>query len=348
MKEIYQILKTAKHLSDKELKYVSNALLDMLSKSNEVYGTSVKKIEKCRKCNAEQIVKFGKDKNGKQRYKCKSCGATFIETSFSAISHTRHSDAVWSDYIYLLLKGASLEECAYRCRISVRTAFIWRHKILNALQKDQADRMMGGIVEADEMFLPVSYKGNHSKSKRFTMPREAFKRGTDNRSNRVAKACIMCAVERNGQSYSEVLGAGQPTVKMIDHAFGKRIIPDSIMLADGALAMKNYFAKKTDVALIRLQSTTSGSHHGGDPEIRGIYHIQSANNYHKRLNDFLRRYNGVSTKYLNHYVSLFAWIENHKSLDITLEESVQTFITEQSQYVTPESLFDMPAIPQVA
>ena len=348
MKEIYHILRFAKNLNEKDLRYVSNAILAMLSKTNEVYGNPVIKVEKCRKCSAKQVVKFGKDKNGKQRYKCKSCGATFTETSFSAISRTRHSDVVWSDYIYLLLKGASLEECAFRCGISVRTAFIWRHKILHALQKDQSNRMMGGIIEADEMFLPVSYKGNHSKSKRFTMPRSPFKRGTDNRSNRIAKACIMCAVERNGQSYSEVIGVGQPTTKMIDHAFGKRIIPDSIMLADGALAMKNYFTKKTDVALVQLQSTTSGSHKGGDPEIRGIYHIQSVNNYHKRLTGFLRRYNGVSTKYLNHYVSLFAWIENHKSLDCTLEESVQTFILEHSHYVTPGNLFEMPAIPQVA
>lgn len=348
MDPVSRILKQAKKLSNKELKRVSESLFQLLNQIGDVYGVSAKHVEKCRKCGAEKIVKFGKDKNGKQRYKCKCCGATFTETSFSVVSGTRHSEEVWETYIKWLLLGASLEECAYRCGISVRTAFIWRHKILNALQKDQDNRLMAGIIEADEMFIPVSYKGNHKNSRRFTMPREPFKRGSDNRSNNVPKACVMCAVERNGQSYGEVLGAGQPTTAMIDHAFGKRVIPDSIMLADGALAMKNYFTKKTNVELIRLQSTVSGSHHGGAPEIRGIYHIQSVNNFHNRLQRFLRRYNGVSTKYLNHYVGLFVWIENHKAMEARLEDILNAVISEADSYIAQQSLFNQAAIPSVA
>ena len=34
-----------------------------------------------------------------------------------------------------------------------------------------------GLVEADECYLRYSYKGNHSKSKRFKMPRPPRKRG---------------------------------------------------------------------------------------------------------------------------------------------------------------------------
>lgn len=348
MDKVRQILNAAKCLSNAEIRKISDSLLNMLGVSGQSFGKSEKQISKCRKCDSDRIIKFGVDKNGKQRYRCKCCGATFTETSYSVISRTRHSDDIWEKYIHLLLVGASLEECAFQCRISVRTAFIWRHKILNALQMDQDNRILAGIIEADEMFLPISYKGNHKNSKRFTMPRKAFQRGSDNRSNNVPKACIMCAVERNGQSYGEVLGQGQPTTKMITHAFEKRIVPDSIMLSDGALAMKNYFAKKTDVELIRLQSTVTGSHHGGAPEIRGIYHIQSVNNFHNRLQRFLRCYNGVSTKYLNHYVNLFVWIENHKALEPRLEESLITYIVEKATYVTANSLFDRAAVPCVA
>ena len=180
------------------------------------------------------------------------------------------------------------------------------------------------------------------------MPRMAFHRGSDNRSNDVPKACIMCAVERNGQSYGEVLGQGQPTTKMVDHAFGKRIVPDSIMLSDGALAMKNYFAKKDNIELIKLKSSVSGRHRGGDPEIRGIYHIQTVNNFHNRLQRFLRPYNGVSTKYLNHYINLFVWIENHKSMDSRLEETMKTYISEKGTYIASKSLPDREPIPNVA
>ena len=36
---------------------------------------------------------------------------------------------------------------------------------------------LDGIIEADETFFAISYKGNHSKSKTFAMPRKAHKRG---------------------------------------------------------------------------------------------------------------------------------------------------------------------------
>ena len=347
MNTVCQILQKAKYLSFEELKRTSDALLKMLSKTSGVYGASVQRAEKCRKCAADQIVKYGRDKNGKQRYKCKCCGATFTETSFSAISRTRHSEAVWKTYIHLLLKGASLEECAFQCGISVRTAFIWRHKIMSILQKDQDNRVLTGIIEADEKYYSLSFKGNHTKSKNFVMPRESYRRGSDNRSNILPKACVMCAVERNGQSYGEVLGAGQSTTKMVTHAFEKRVVPESIMLSDGGKAISNYFSKKESIEHITLKSSVSGSHNGRDPEIRGIYHIQTVNNFHKRLDDFLRPHNGVSTKYLNHYVNLFVWIENHKRMESTLEDSLVKYIKGKSSYVPAKSLFARDSIPCV-
>lgn len=348
MDKVRQILKAAKCLSEHELKSISDALLNMLGVANKSKADSAKRLTKCRKCDSEKIIKFGVDKNGKQRYRCKCCGATFTETSYSVISRTRHTEDVWETYIHLLLVGASLEECAFQCGISVRTAFIWRHKILNALQKDQDNRLLAGIIEADEMYLPVSYKGNHKKSKRFVMPRESYRRGTDNRSNNLPKACIMCAVERNGQSYGEVLGAGQTTTKMVTHAFGERVVADSIMLSDGGKAISNYFAKKKDVEFILLKSSMSGSHKGGDPEIRGIYHIQTVNNFHNRLQRFLRCYNGVATKYLNHYVNLFVWIENHKAMESKLEDSMRDYISGNDTYAPAWSLFEREAVPSVA
>lgn len=345
MDKVCQILKQAEGLSTQELKRISEYFLNMLAKANGVHGLSSDDVHECRKCGSDKIVKFGRDAKGKQRYKCKSCGATFTEISCSVISGTWHSEEVWEKYISLLLIGASLKECAYQCEISIRTAFIWRHKILNALQKDQDKRMMAGIIEADEMFLAVSYKGNHKKSKRFIMPRKAFQRGSDNHSNKVPKACVMCAVERNGQSYGEVIGLGQPNEKMVTHAFENRVVSGSLVLSDYAAAIKNYFSKKTDVDLIRLQSTADGSRHSKIPEVRGIYHIQTVNNFHKRFHDFLLRYNGVATKYLNHYVNLFVWIENHKALEHALEESMKSYISEKETYIPARIILDLPALP---
>ena len=68
MDKVCRILKDAKGLNMAQMKRVSDALLKMLGKTGGVYGASAQAAEKCRKCGADKIVKFGKDKNGNQRY----------------------------------------------------------------------------------------------------------------------------------------------------------------------------------------------------------------------------------------------------------------------------------------
>ena len=112
--------------------------------------------------------------------------------------------------------------------------------------------------------------------------------------------------------------------------------------------MKSYFSKKNDIELIQLKASVAGKKYGGAPEVRGAFHIQTVNNFHNRLQRFLRLYNGVSTKYLNHYISLFIWIENHKSMESRLEDTVKTYISEKGTYIASRCLPDREPVPSVA
>ena len=304
----------------------------------------------CRKCNSKQgISKYGKDRKGNQRYRCKACGTFFSDTSFSTVSHSHCDIAVWRKYIECLLQGYSLEKCGYICGISTRTAFFWRHKILSTLQQDQSERVLSGIVELDEAFFGISYKGNHKKSKNFIMPRAPFKRGTDSRAQTGSRACVMCALERNGQFYAEVLGKGQPTVPMLKHAFDTRITDDSIVLSDKALGARRYFEKVNSVQHIVLSAVADPTKKAGPPEVRGVFHIQNVNNMHSRLRKFLRQYNGVSTKYLNHYVNLFVWLDNHKKIEsIDYKSELSLHLSKYHTYTSAQSIINMPPIPCVA
>lgn len=348
MSKVNDILKKLETLNNGELQQVSEKLLELLQDVNGVSGVPSAPVDVCRKCGNKHIVKFGKDKNGKQRYRCKACGATFTATSYSVLSNTHCSLDVWERYITLLLKGRTLKECAARCHISVRTAFIWRHKILNALCKDQSVRVMAGIVEIDEVYVSISYKGNHKKSKRFTMPREAYKRGGESKTRIGSRACVMCAVERNGQVYGEVLGKGQPTKRMLTHAFKDRIMPDSVVISDKSKSIKGYFMKRENVELVQLLAHTKKNDPKSPPEVKGAYHIQRVNNLHNRFRNFLRPYNGVSTKYLNHYVSLFIWLENYRlTKQQNLVADTSKYLSASGLYVGRNEIFAMPPIPNV-
>ena len=43
--------------------------------------------------------------------------------------------------------------------------------------------------------------------------------------------------------------------------------------------------------------------------LAGVYHIQNANAYHSRLKEWMRRFHGVATKYLDHYLGWRRMIE---------------------------------------
>lgn len=349
MINVVNLIKATESLNATELKLVANKIMKLLHSSECEPSCVSEDISRCRNCATEgSVIKFGKDKNGKQRFKCKCCGATFTATSYSVISHSHCSADTWMKYIQLLIMGASLAKTAELCNISVQTAFIWRHKILSILQKDQENRVMNGIVEADDMFVSVSYKGNHKKSKNFTMPRAPYKRGSDNRGSLAEKACVMCAVERKGNTYGEVLGTGVASENMLNHAFKERILSDTIVVTDKAHGLKRYFQARS-IEHIQISSHTNPRSTLSPPEVKGVYHIQNINNLHHRFRRFLHSYNGVATKYLNNYLNLYIWIENHKNINnVNLDTELFNYTICEKNYIPTRILLNLPPVPSVA
>ena len=87
----------------------------------------------CPFCGHIYVVRNGKH-DGKQRYRCKNCGKTFFATSNSIASGTHKELHTWELYIDCMMNGYSLRKSARVCDIHYNTAFVWRHKILDALQ----------------------------------------------------------------------------------------------------------------------------------------------------------------------------------------------------------------------
>ncbi|MDU7905232.1 MAG: IS1595 family transposase, partial [Peptostreptococcaceae bacterium] len=86
-------------------------------------------------------------------------------------------------------------------------------KILDALRLYIGTGYVSGLVEADETFFRLSYKGNHSKSKGLSMTRRPNLRGPKSKKseneepkprgisrNQVA---VICAIDRTGNIISE-------------------------------------------------------------------------------------------------------------------------------------------------
>lgn len=248
----------------------------------------------CPMCGSAKVVRNGKRKDGVQKYCCKECGKSFVAKTNTIASGTRKPLSVWIKYIECMMNWSPVRESAERCGISDHTSFIWRHKILDAMQIIRNRITLEGIVEADEAYLPISYKGNHKKNKDFDMQRTPRKRGSEVHKRGLSNelVCIPCAVDRNGNSIGKATNIGQCSSEDINGLLGGKIKEQSAFCTDGNSVYRK-LSREEDLNLISIK---------GGKSKKGIYNIQHINSYHSELKRFLSFFKGVSTKYLNNYI----------------------------------------------
>ena len=294
--------------------------------------------ETCPLCGDSHIVRNGHRKDGTQKFVCRSCGKAFGITTNSITSGSKKDLDVWSKYISCMLEGLTIEASADKCSISKNTSFAWRHKILDALQNMAGEVHLSGVVEADETFVALSYKGNHKRSKRFRMPRRAHKRGHDIYGNvgMNEHACVPCAVTRDGLSIAKIARPGNISSELLSEFFKGRIAEDSVVVSD-ASRIYSKFAEANKLAMVGIK-------HGKGSE--GIYSMGHINNYHSQMKRFINhRFNGVSTKYLNNYLVWHNFINWAKGTSEEKREIFTTFVLSTLRKVRYCDLSSRAAIP---
>ena len=297
---------------------------DLSKLQNEIQETRYSSGQyKCPFCGDDHIVKNGKFK-GNQRYLCRNCRKSFSQQTQTPTAYSKKKTKVWIDYIECMIKGYSLRRCAWECGINLATAFFWRHKILDALSSFMGTGEVDGLVEADECYLRYSYKGNHSKSKRFKMPREARKRGGESVGKRglsSEQVCVGTALDRTGNILIGMIGTGRAKYDNLKRFFEGHIAPYSILCTDSAHGYGK-LAKQLD---LEHKAIPSGKH------MKGIYHIQHINAFHSNFKAFLQKFRGVSTKHLNSYLKWFKWIELFKD-EKELLKIQKVYVQSQASY----------------
>ena len=74
---------------------------------------------------AAQIIRFGKTKNGTQRYRCKGCGQTFTETHGTVFYRRQTSRATILETLALLAEGVRISSIARVKGIKEDTILDW-------------------------------------------------------------------------------------------------------------------------------------------------------------------------------------------------------------------------------
>ena len=255
----------------------------------------------CPHCGHEKYVKAGIDK-GVQRYRCKDCRQGFTSYTGTWLAQI-HKKEKLSDYLKLMKEGISLEKIRKRLKISKKTAFDWRHKIILAI-KETGNENFTGITESDETFFLQSKKGSRSLENK---PRKRGKQISTKGINNEQVPVIVSA-DRKGEVSLSVSGFGRITKENIIKAIGEKVNKMTVLCSDGHTSYKG-FAADNNIEHHVLRANLKEF-------VRGKYHIQNVNSLHSRLKKWINEdLHGVATKYLQNYMNWFRYKEKYKVTD---------------------------------
>ncbi len=280
------------------------------------------KIGSCPHCGSKKYRKHGKDK-GSQRYYCNTCKRTFTEYTGTWLAGIHKKDLL-PDYLNLMEQELSLDKIKVKLGINKKTAFDWRHKILSGLENEDRGNFKG-ITESDDTFFLESSKGKKVENRK---PRKrggsASQRGISNK-----QVAVIVTADRNAEIDLTVATLGRIKKVDIDRAIGERISGETILCSDSHVSYKGFAIDK------ELE------HHAIRADLKQyvkqkIYHIQHVNSIDSRLKKWIEyRFGGVSTKYLQKYLTWFKTKEKLKhSRNFTKDFTIKSMqdITAMERY----------------
>lgn len=300
--EFSKLVMQIDHLTDKQ-----NQELQELLTGQEPVKRIIRELEhrliedpECPHCHSSIINRFGK-KGDMQRYRCKNCMKTFTATTNTPLARLRFKEK-WVNYIEGMLESKVLRQSARENDINLKTAFRWRHRFLQ-LPAELKAKLLEGIVETDETFFAYSEKGNKHLNRR------ARKRGKQTGKQGRSKedwVPVLTARDRGRHTFEAILDS--TSIKEISEQLGGKIEKDSILCSDG---YKSYiqFAQNNDLVHKRLNLSA------GIRVIDKVFHIQNVNAYHSRLKQWIAKFHGVATKYLDHYLGWFRLMDTSENLN---------------------------------
>lgn len=298
-----------KELSQEEKLELAHLLFQDLNVPNiEQIRSNINKDQKvlCPHCNSTDIYGHGIYK-GRKRYKCKVCKKTFNDFTGTAISGIKKTNE-FQQYINLVVESVSIRKASSEIGVNMKTIFDWRHKLLSSLTSINGQTFLG-IVECDDKQININNKGCRQ------LKRAAYKRPSDRETKRGIsndKVSLMVATDRNGNSTMQVAKIGRIDTESIENTIGSLVDSANVLCSDShpsiiAWAKEKQLEHHTFIA--SKQHVKSKCYH--------VQHVNSMDNLYER---WIKKFYGVSTKYLKQYLNWFIFLEKVKKSSTQIQD----------------------------
>jgi transposase-like protein len=248
----------------------------------------------CPYCANKQSVKNGQA-NGLQRYKCRCCNKTFNALTGTPLARLRQRHK-WRAQARVLDEGLSVHKASERLQVAPSTAFRWRQRFLRASHQLRP-LQLNGITEADETFIMRSKKGQPVNGL------TSRHRGDGSRTRGTSGDHVPVVVARDRSGGCAYFILARCSKRELFDALPPILAADAVLCSDGSSAMAAD-ASQMGIEHHALNMTTGR-------RVRGPWQFQNVKAYHSRLKDRIRRFRGIATSYLNHYLGWFRSLDRY-------------------------------------
>jgi len=260
----------------------------------------------CAHCHGGNIVLHGKDRNGRQRFKCRGCRRTYNILTGTPMARARMPEK-WAKYLDCMTRHRSVRRIvASGIGVHQVTAWRWRHRFLAAAANDNAS-LLSGVIEVGTTFFPRSFKG----SRGWKQGRPPANRAARPRACGAARPAlphqhvpVLTALDNGGGVFEAILAS----LSGVEAALYGRIAAGSVVCSDGAAAIvKVADQANAESYTVFVPATTpqagtmnAVSARAQKPGRLGLGRVNA--HYHRLRHLINERCRGVATIYLGNYL----------------------------------------------
>jgi len=259
----------------------------------------------CPWCGCSEFVKKGKDPSGQQRWLCHGCLRTFTAGSTRLLTRSKLDASTWMSFAECMADALSLRETAWRCKVSLPTAWFMRMRVCEVMSY-RIEPARRGTFQVDETYLVKNLSGNHKLSSWYSLPRKAHRNGQEGRRGNYAKSkeriCVICGINEFGDSFLDLTNEGAPSKIDIQLVLEDRLPKGSFYVTDG----HNSYPSDLDglyQEVIDIRDPRTGD-------------LAMVNSLHSRLKGFLHSFHGVAVRRLQRYLDWFCYREQFRRSDV--------------------------------
>ena len=289
----------------------------------------------CPHCGSDEIAKNGSVR-GIPRLVCQDCKRSFGGNHGNVTYESKNSESNWDRYLEGMVCSDTLKQLSEKCNISIATAHNWRIRVFRNVMNSEGIVSLKGVIQADELYLSASFKGNKKAllnlKNRKNIPKKfpntdyrtyefmghpRARGGQDTkRGLSKEKICIPTAIDSIGSCMGRPMGRGNVKTSYLDAFFKDHLDEDIVLVTDKSKSGKSY-AKKNKISHVALDSKTEAR--------RGIYNLQTINNFHSILGEISHSRKSFATKYCEEYLSWVSWLARMRGK--TVQEKVAVLKT---------------------